>query len=178
MPQGCSICQRSDIWAINAALARGEAVRGLARRYKIAKTTLVRHASHVPQRTEKEGPSMNRPTAESPELVDDVELALGQLASQLAEAHTQLARTQAQLAGINREFATWRAEQDTQRAQCAADHALAEQLRACLQILQTDDTAWRVLESILRGDGHNGRGPLLQQLRRLVGRKVLTLVDH
>jgi septal ring factor EnvC (AmiA/AmiB activator) len=174
----CSVCQRRDSAAITTALRHGEPVRALARRYKIPKTTMLRHARHVPQLTEKESPPMERPTAESPELVDDVEMALGQLASQLVEVRSQLARTQAQLAGINREFATWRTEQEAQRAQCTADHMLAEQLRACIQVLQTDDGAWRVLESILRGDGHNGRGPLLQQLRRLVGRKVLTLLDH
>jgi hypothetical protein len=103
---------------------------------------------------------------------------VAQLGRELAEVHTQLARTQAQLAGINREFAAWRAEQAAQRAQCDADHALAEQVRACLQVLQSDDVSWRSLESILRCDGLNGRGPFLQQLRRLVGRRVLTLNDN
>jgi septal ring factor EnvC (AmiA/AmiB activator) len=177
MAEGCRICQRADIQTINQSLARGEAVRALARRYAVPKTSLRRHARHAAQHT-KERSLMERRIAEGPELVDDIEVAVAQLASELAEVRGQLARTQAQLAGINREFATWRTEQEAQRAQCTADHMLAEQLRACIQVLQTDDGAWRVLESILRGDGHNGRGPLLQQLRRLVGRKVLTLLDH
>jgi hypothetical protein len=113
----CSVCQRRDSAAITTALRHGEPVRALARRYKIPKTTMLRHARHVPQLTEKESPPMERPTAESPELVDDVEMALGQLASQLVEVRSQLARTQAQLAGINREFATWRTEQAAQRVQ-------------------------------------------------------------
>jgi transposase-like protein len=178
MPAGCSICQRADIQTINEALTHGEPVRGLAKRYGLAKTSLLRHARHAQRSPYKESPPMERPTAESPELVDDVEMAVAQLATQLAEVRTQLARTQAQLSGVSREFAGWRSEQDALRAQCADDHALAEQLRACLGVLQTDDASWRLVESLLRGDGHNGRGPLLQSLRRLVGRRVLTLNDH
>jgi chromosome segregation ATPase len=106
-----------------------------------------------------------------------VETAVAQLASQLAEVHTQLARTQSQLAGISREFANWRDEQSAQRAQCADDHELVAQLRACLQILQNDDAAWRTVELLLRADGDNGKGPFLQQLRRLIGRRVLTYLD-
>jgi chromosome segregation ATPase len=108
---------------------------------------------------------------------DDVETAVAQLASQLAEVHTQLARTQSQLAGISREFAAWRGEQETQRAQCADDHALVEQLRACLQVLQSDDIAWRIVETLLRTDGLAGKGPFLQAFRRLCGRRVLTYLD-
>ena len=40
MTQGCSICQRADIRTLNEALARGEAVRALARRHGIPKTTM------------------------------------------------------------------------------------------------------------------------------------------
>jgi hypothetical protein len=175
MPTGCSICQRPDVQTLNEALAHGEAVRGVARRYKIAKTTLVRHARHVQHAPQKETPAMEPMTVEP---VDTFEAEAATLRAELAELHTQLARTQAQLAGINREFAAWRDEQSAQRTQCAADHALAEQLRACLQVLQTDDTAWHVVELLLRADGHNGKGPLLQALRRLIGRRVLTGNDY
>jgi hypothetical protein len=176
MAEGCRICQRADVHTINAALVHGEPLRALARRYAIPKTSLVRHARHVAQRTEKETTMTTTTAART--LEPDVALDVAQLHAQLGEVRSQLARTQAQLSGINREFTAWRAEQTAQCARCDADHALLAQLQACLQVLQTDDTAWRVLESILRGDGHNGRGPLLQALRRLVGRKVLTLVDH
>jgi transposase-like protein len=158
---------------INAALAQAEALRALARRHGVARTTLLRHRAHAQRPHHQENPPMTgdtMPQSVTTVTSDDVELALGQLASQLAEAQTQLARTQAQLAGINREFAAWRTEQDAQRAQCAADHALAEQLRDCLAVLLHDDASWRLVESLLRGDGRNGKGPLLQALRRLVGR--------
>jgi hypothetical protein len=177
MTNGCSICQRTDSRVINEALAHGEPVRGLAKRYEIPKTTMARHASHAQRPPSTESPPMERLTAESPELVDDVETSVAQLGLELIELHTQLARTQAQLSGVSREFAAWRAEQETQRTQCADDHELVEQLRACLQVLQTDDAGWRVVELLLRPDGHNSRGPFLQQLRRLIGRPVLTLKD-
>jgi transposase-like protein len=164
MPQGCSICQRWDSRAINEALTRGEPVRALARRYGIPKTTLMRHASHAQRPPSTESPPMERPMVERPvELGDAFE-------AEHAALRAELARTQAQLARIHREFAAWRTAQDAQRAHYAADQALVAQLRACLGILHDDAPSWQLVHSLLRGDGRNGKGPLLQALRRLVGR--------
>jgi transposase-like protein len=165
MAQRCSICQRADIQPMNEALARGEAVRALARRYGIPKTTLLRHKAQC--FTTGGGPLPQRATS------TELETPVAQLTTKLAEVKTQLAHVQAQLAGVSRELTAWRTEQAAQQAHDAADQILVEQLRAWLRILHDDTPSWQLVHSLLRGDGRNGKGPLLQALRRLVGRPEL-----
>jgi transposase-like protein len=162
MTTGCSICQRADIQTINEALTHGEPVRALARRYGIPKTTLLRHKAQC--FTTGGGPLPQRATS------TELETHVAQLTTELAEVQTQLAQTQGQLAGVSRELTAWRTAQAAQQAHDAAGQVLVAQLRAWLRILHDDAPSWQLVHSLLRGDGRNGKGPLLQALRRLVGR--------
>lgn len=46
MPRSCSVCERPDVVAINDALARGGAVREIARQYELGRDALTRHAAN------------------------------------------------------------------------------------------------------------------------------------
>ncbi len=59
MSRTCSICPRSDVPKINEALGAGESFRSVAIRFCASKSSLARHATHIPEGRPKGIPGQN-----------------------------------------------------------------------------------------------------------------------
>jgi hypothetical protein len=169
MPNACRVCQRDDRAVIDAALARGEALRAVSRRTGIAKTTLLRHHRHAHSPQEPTIPMRTQPAPPPPEVLA--------LAGLVAPLQAQLDALQAETRAVRRDLEQQRArvEAMAQRlllltAQVRGHEPMVTTVQALLLLLTEDDDAWQAMYSLLRTSGLGTHGTLHRFVAHLVGR--------
>jgi hypothetical protein len=187
----CSVCQRNDSQAINAALRENTAGRNaLADQFGIARTTLSRHikrAHHV----HPEEPPMESVVVQYPQEAETPTPQLVSVQTEHALIQGQLAALQAIVTDMQHEHAALTSALGQQRARLmsyerrvgeieARVQALAGQVgshglvvttvQELLDLLAKNDDCWQVVGSLLNTGSTATKGTLHQVVAEKVGR--------
>jgi hypothetical protein len=172
MPSPCSVCQRSDSAVINAALSHGEAIRALSRRFAIPKTSMLRHARHVQPLHPEESPRMEtrRVTERPEEPVAAVLARMDQLVAMLGALQATVAKLDARVAMQARAIQAVEAQGQALALTVRSHEVVVMTLGEFVDLLGTNDDAWRTMDSLLQMGSTSTRGTLHTAVAEKVGR--------
>jgi transposase-like protein len=175
MPLPCSVCRRPDRTAINKAIRHGEAMRAVARRYGVSKSTMTRHAAHV-QRSEegelRETASQERVTVAAPteEQLAAVLARVGQLELDNTTLRVELGKQAARSASQERRFGEIEAWVHGLAGQVGRHGQVVTTVQDLLELLRENDDCWQTMSSMLSTSSLATRGVLHQWVASQVGR--------